>query len=150
MKLNWGKSIFIFILFFLSICTIFIIFSLRQDNDLVTENYYNEGASYTTRLEVINRSQVYFDSINIMQREDHISFNLAETLKPHISELDLWFYRPSGKSSDFKTKLKATGDSLIMDKSGLKKGRYILKIKWVMNSLEYAVEKDIFINQADL
>lgn len=149
MKLNWGKSIFIFILLFLTLCTIFIVFSLRQDNDLVTDNYYNEGASYTTRLEVINRSQVYFDSINIIQRADFIEFTLSESLKTQISELELWFYRPSGKSRDYKTKLEANADSLILDKTRLSKGRYIIKIKWFMNNLEYTVEKDIFINQID-
>ena len=147
MKLNWGNYIFIFILFFLTLCTIFIIFSLKQDNDLVTENYYNEGADYSTRLEVVKRSQEYHDSIKVIQREDHIAIYPTPAIKTDAVDLDFWFYRPSGKKSDYRINLEKISDSLLIDKSSLQAGRYILKIGWELNKLEYSIEKDMFIEK---
>ncbi len=38
MKLNWGQSIFVFFVIFVSLGVVFIIFSLRQNNDLVEDD----------------------------------------------------------------------------------------------------------------
>jgi len=146
MKLNWGKSIFLFILLFLTLCTVVIIFSLRQNHDLVTDNYYDEGAAYTTKLEEIQRSEVYIDSISLMQHSDRIVVFFSEGLKTDNEEIQLWFYRPSGKNSDHKAKYSIMSDSVTVKREDLIRGRYILKISWIKDSLAYTIEKDIFIN----
>ena len=146
MKLNWGKSILIFILLFLSLCTVVIIFSLRQNNDLVSDDYYNEGADYNTKLAVINRSIIYLDSIQLMQHSDRIVIRLADVISTDDNKLALWFYRPSGKNSDLKSEFTLAGDSVIVDRDKLLRGRYILKISWLDEELDYTIEKDIFIN----
>lgn len=146
MKLNWGKSILIFILLFLSLCTVAIIFSLRQNNDLVSDDYYNEGADYNTKLAVINRSKIYLDSIQLMQHSDRIVIRLADGISTDDNKLALWFYRPSGKNNDLKSEFPLAGDSVIVDREKLLRGRYILKISWLDEGLDYTIEKDIFIN----
>ncbi len=146
MKLNWGNSIFLFILLFLTLCTIAIVFSLRQNQDLVTENYYNEGADYTTKLTVIKRSEIYFDSIQLMQRSDIIVIRLSEGLRTDDANMNLWFYRPSGKNSDLKAQYPIISDSVTVQRENLIRGRYILKISWINEGLDYTIEKDIFVN----
>ena len=125
MKLNWGNSILIFIIAFLAVCTAFIIFSIRQNNDLVSDNYYREGADYSTRLEVVSRSQAYYDSIRVIQREDYIALYLAKSIIRNSDKFDIWFYRPSGKKSDLREEVRVDADSLIINKSALTRGRYL-------------------------
>ena len=148
MKLNWGNYIFIFIILFLTLCTVFIIFSLRQDNDLVTDSYYEEGAEYSTRMEIVKRSQPYYDSIKILQRHSYITIYPSVSLSDKAKELDIWFYRPSGQKSDYRLKVDIKTDSVTLDKSKLERGRYILKIGWNMDKSDYSVEKDIFIDKS--
>jgi hypothetical protein len=147
MKLNWGNSILIFIIVFLSICTVFIIFSLRQNNDLVSDNYYREGADYSSRLEVVTRSQPYYDSILVLQRTEYIALYPAASILSGSNKFDIWFYRPSGKESDLKAEISIESDSLVISKSALTRGRYLLKIGWLMDDLEFAIEKDLFIDK---
>lgn len=145
MKLNWGNYIFIFILFFLTLCTIFIIFSLRQDIDLVTDNYYSEGADYTHEMEISERSDIYYDSISLSQHDGFVLLNLASSLRNSVSTLKLWFYRPSDKDKDYRVELAIKDDSLAVSTGELALGRYILYITWDKDEKEYLVKKDIFI-----
>ena len=145
MKLNWGNYIFIFILFFLTLCTIFIVFSLRQDIDLVTDNYYEEGAEYSSQMEVQKRSENFMDSIIIGQYPDAITFSIAGSLKVSTNSLNIWFYRPSDKEADFRSDLAIIDDSPSISKKYLTKGRYIVHVSWEMDSEKYMIKKDIFI-----
>ena len=146
MKLNWGNYIFIFILFFLTLCTIFIIFSLRQDIDLVTDAYYEEGADYTSKMQIAERSAVYFDSITIIQDKTKLEVQLSKSLALDIQKINFWFYRPSDKDSDYKTELMITDEPLLVSKDHLIKGRYIMHISWDSGEAEFIIKKNIFIN----
>ena len=144
MKLNWGSYIFILILIFLTLCTVFIIFSLRQDIDLVTEEYYEEGADFTSEMEITERSKDYIDSIIISQEEGYLEFNIPCSLSD-IKTFDLWFYRPSDKDEDLRTTLEINDAPVLVSTDNLIKGRYILHISWELDSLDFHIEKNIFI-----
>jgi hypothetical protein len=146
MKLHWGNYIFIFILFFLTLCTVFIIFSLRQDIDLVTDAYYEEGADYTSEMQIAERSAVYFDSITIIQDKTRLEVQLSKSLSLDIQKINVWFYRPSDKDSDFETELIITDEPLFVSKDHLIKGRYIMHISWDSGEEEFIIKKNIFIN----
>ena len=50
MKLNWGNSIFLFLIIFVALGIAFIVFSFSKSNDLVTADYYQQGADYTHQI----------------------------------------------------------------------------------------------------
>lgn len=146
MKLNWGNYITIFIGLFLTLCTIFIIFSLRQNRDLVTDNYYEDGADFTRQMEINKRSAVYSDSITVTIGETLVVIELPGTISKSTKTIKCNFYRPSDKGYDYIKEFENPGNSLTIERSNLKKGRYILKLTWEMGAEDFLVEKNIFIN----
>jgi hypothetical protein len=145
MKLNWGNYIFIFILLFLTLCTVFIIFAVRQNNDLVNDNYYELGAGYSEQIEINNRSEYYSDSIEIRMDSDNIIIGLASAISANTTSVSTYFYRPSGKEDDYRGEFMINGDSVVIEKKRLARGRYILNINWTINGESYLVKKELFL-----
>lgn len=146
MKLNWGNYIFIFILLFLALCTIFIIFAVSQNNDLVHDNYYELGAGYSDQMRITERSAAYSDSMDFKIKDDHILLRLPPSVHQYTDSVRTYFYRPSGKKDDYSGEFRISGDSVIVEKDILARGRYILNIIWTIEGERYLVKKDIFID----
>jgi hypothetical protein len=144
-KFNWGHGILIFMTVFVLLSIIFIIFSLNQSEDLVSDNYYDLGADYSKQIEINKRSENYRDSITINQNNLSIDIKLCQSLINLEDTLFVYFYRPSDKKSDVKYKIPMT-ENISFPSTNLKSGRYMIKMKW--NHLEniYNIEKEITIN----
>jgi hypothetical protein len=145
MKLNWGQSIVLFFAIFLSLAIGFIIFSLMQNNDLVTENYYEKGADYTHQMEINGRSAVYNDSIQLVNQNGQLVARFSNSINQMTDTIHIFFFRPSDKRFDFEFASLLNSDSLAIDKSKLAKGRYKVKFQWFQSRINYQVEKEFFI-----
>ena len=64
MKFNWGTGILIFLILFLMAAAVFIGFAMRQDVNLVHEDYYEKGVDYERQMNAEARSVVYRDSVS--------------------------------------------------------------------------------------
>lgn len=144
MKLDWGNSLVLFFILFLSLAAVFIVFSLRQNNDLVTEDYYERGADYTTEININNRSAVYADSIFFNEDASGYKITVASTLAKRVSTFDVFFFRPSDKSMDVKLKLDAS-TILSIEQKHLSRGRYKMHLSWEMEGEIYRITKDLMI-----
>jgi hypothetical protein len=144
MKLNWGQSIFVFFVIFISLAILFIVFSLRQQNDLAVEDYYEQGANYSHQMEINNRSSVYNDSIQLKVENDMLTARFSQSADAMIDTLYIEFYRPSDKRLDYGFPVILNTDSVVIDKSLLVKGRYTVKFQWNYNQNRYLVEKEYF------
>ena len=102
MKLNWGQSIFLFFVIFISLAAAFIIFSLRQNNDLVTDDYYEKGADYTHQMEINSRSVVYQDSIKLSDQNYLLIARFSKSIDMMTDTMRIYFFRPSDRKSDFE------------------------------------------------
>jgi len=145
MKFNWGHGILSFLIGFLALCAAFIVFSVSQSHDLVTDDYYNQGANYSGQILINQRSEPYQDSINISKYENFISIDLPESILSMTDSMELFFYRPSDKSKDIKTTLKNLTESFQFKLEGLSYGRYKVRFTWTGNNEEYLVSKTLDI-----
>lgn len=146
MKLHWGNAIVIFFTLFISLGIFFIIFSLRQHNDLVDDNYYEKGAAYTLKIEIDKRSALFTDSITIKNKGQEFILNFSTSITTNTDIIKVHFYRPSNKKFDFKTSIDPTTSDFTILKSNLKKGRYIVKFTWQMSGSEYEIDKILFVD----
>ena len=145
MKLNWGQGIFLFFVVFVSLGIFFIIFSLRQNNDLVTNDYYEKGADYTHQMEINSRSIVYNDSINLVNQNDLLIARFSKSIDLMTDTMNIYFFRPSDKKFDHEFRNVLKSDSIQIVKSGLQKGRYKVKFQWTNNLDVLMVEKEFFV-----
>ena len=145
MKLSWGTGIAIFIIIFLVLCGIFIVFSFRQNNDLVTTDYYEQGAGYSKQIEINKRSAIYNDSIQFIITDSLVETSVCKSIQQATDSIELYFFRPSDKQNDVLIELPVN-PIMILPKARLVRGRYIVKLSWKQNNEKYLVEKEIFIH----
>lgn len=146
MKLHWGNAIFIFFVFFIGLSITFIVFSLRQDVELVEDDYYEQGANYSIQMQVQQRSAAFADSIIVENNAQSILIKLPGTIYSNTDTLKVHFYNPSSKSKDYKLLLLNLSDSVFIKKTNITSGRYTIKINWKLTQEDYLIEKTIDIN----
>lgn len=144
MKFTWGHGIIVFFIIFLIWIIGFVIFSFGENNDLVTKDYYKQGANYSTHMAIDSRSRPYKDSIFIKNISDMVSIEFSPSLLANASDKEIYFYRPSNKKDDL---ILATPNNQISTvyKNQLKTGRYKVSFSWIMNGEKYKVIKDFTV-----
>lgn len=145
MKFNWGTGILVFLILFLSAAAVFIFFAMRQDVNLVHEDYYDQGVDYSAQMEVDARSAAYNDSIRTYIEDGSFVVAFEKSLAFNIDSGVVLMFRPSNSSLDVSMPFGPTGSSLKIPRSSLVAGRYILKLSWYLNGLEYEVDKTVDI-----
>ena len=143
MKINWGTAIVLFFAMFISLMVTFVVFSLKQNTDLVADDYYQQGADYTSRMEINKRSLAYTDSISIESTNDHIEVNLKGSLASTVDSMHVYFFRPSDKRHDYSIDLAPNKGNLQIDQKKLLHGRYQVRLSWKMDQQQYLVTKDL-------
>lgn len=145
MKLNWGHGIVIFFGVFISLAVIFIIFSLKQNNDLVEKDYYRKGADYTAQMIINQRSEVYKDSVDLLVSDNYMLVELASTIVEGADSLNLFFFRPSDERLDNQFKTSLVNETIEIALSNFIHGRYIVQLGWNLDGEEYMLKRDVFI-----
>ena len=145
MKIHWGTGILVFLILFLSASAVFIFFAMRQDVDLVHDDYYEKGADYSAQMDVNARSTEYVDSFKTYLEDGMFVVDFQNSLALSIDSGSLLIFRPSSHSLDVSMPFGKTENPLKIPRSNLITGRYILKLSWFAEGLKYEVDKTIYI-----
>ncbi len=145
MKLNWGHGILIFFVVFFVWIISFVIFSLGENNDLVTKDYYRQGAEYSLKMETDKRSAVYKDSVSIKNGPLGVQVQLATSVATKGSEKKIYFYRPSDKKDDVTLIVPSGQEVVFIAANKLIKGRYNVFISWEIDAQKFIVSKDFVV-----
>jgi len=145
MKFNWGTGILVFLILFLSASAVFIFFAMRQDVNLVHEDYYEQGVDYSAQMEVEARSAIYKDSLKTYMEDETFVVGFKKSLASRIDSGSVLLFRPSSSSLDVSIPFGQTDSTLIIPMSNLVTGRYILKLSWYSKGLKYKVDETIYI-----
>jgi len=145
MKINWGTGILIFLILFLSASAVFIVFAMKQDVNLVHKDYYEQGADYTEQMKVNARSVEFNEAVHTQIEIESLVVDFDTTFTLSIDSGNVLLFRPSNSSLDYSMPLQLSGNSVMIPKSNLVPGRYILKLNWYSGGLKYEVVKTVFI-----
>jgi len=143
MKFTWGTGIAIFLILFLAASAVFIVFAMRQDVNLVEEDYYEKGVDYTEQMNMDSRSVPYKDSVKIDLDRDFLNIEFAESLVADIDSGGVLLYRPSSSSLDVKMPFVYSENPVKVPASQLITGRYILQLHWYSGGLKYEIDRAI-------
>lgn len=145
MKFNWGHGILIFFVIFFVWIISFVVFSLGENNDLVTKDYYRQGAEYSLKMEIDKRSAVFKDSISIQNESNGVQVVFAGSLVEDGAEKQIYFYRASDKKYDVTLLVPRGQDRIFIDSDKLIKGRYNVSVSWAVDAEKYMVSKDFIV-----
>jgi len=147
MKLHWGHYIIISFILFAAIIFTMAAISMREDVNLVAEDYYRQEIAYQEQIDKISNFKKLVDKptfkLNTVTRVLEVSFpnNADKLIKGEIQ-----LFRPSKSENDklFSLKLEANGTQFISMK-GMKKGLWKAKISFQIDGVLYYHEKNVIL-----
>ena len=145
MKFNWGTGILIFLILFLMAAGFFIVFAMRQEVNLVHDDYYEKGVDYGAQMKAEARSAALADSIQTYFENQSLVIDLSYLNTIKVDSGQVLLYRPSSRSLDLKMPLDYSSGFISIPGDELVRGRYILKLNWYSEGLKYEVDKAVQI-----
>ena len=146
MKINWGKGLVIFFIIFFVWVIFFVLFALRQNVDLVSDDYYQKGAKYTDQIKINQRSAVYQDSLQISTSGNKVQIVLSKGMASAGDSVQVYFFRSSDKTKDLRIKFVKTDSPFLIDKTKLIHGRYQVFVTWGSRTEKYSITKVLDID----
>lgn len=146
MKINWGVSIgIVYVLFALSMI-LFVIKASRQNNDLVTENYYDDAVHYQDKIDAKNNSERFNSDFKAVysESENRVLITMSNSTGKLSGKLK--FYKPDNAQKDFEVDLMtdaAGRQHVSADK--MSKGLWHVKASWQIDETRYYSESNLFI-----
>jgi hypothetical protein len=132
--MNWGKSIVITLLVFMTFIATLVIILSRQQVDLVSEDYYKQEINFQEELEQQQNLNPHLNQLDIRTDETFLIIKLPAAIQ--IASADIELIRPDNNSEDQSFKFSKTSLCLI-PKKDLKSGKYQLIIKFSDQSKSY-------------
>lgn len=143
MKISWGVKItFLYSAFALLIIAL-VIGSMRQDFDLVADDYYQQEIAYQNVLDAGKNQAALSQGIDIHANEKEVIFELPQEFQSTQINGSIHFYSPIHQDWDKVVKVENASGSLTVPRSELQNTNYKIKISWEANGTPYYQESDI-------
>jgi len=146
-KINWGTGIVIALIVMISGMIFLVSIAVRQDYDLVDNDYYQKSVNYQQHIEKVKNNEALPEIIKFDQSADtlKITFPKVGNFQEYTGEIH--FYSPVTEKRDLTLKVKPdSGFSQTINLKNLEKGRYQVKIDWMVGKVSYYQEEEIAVN----
>ncbi len=146
MKLNWGTSIVIAFVAFISFILFFVVrmsIDDKANHDLVTKDYYRAELNY--QKEINAEKNAIEDGVKLLIEKKAegllVSFPKKVDMKKVKGQVSL--YRPSNKHLDFDLPLSLSNSHLLIPDKRMLDGRWDIKIFWNYDNEAYLHKESI-------
>ncbi len=132
MKLNWGTSIVIAFVAFISFILFFVVrmnTDYRADHDLVTEDYYKATLEYQEEINAEQNANTNAQ-LKVEKTSEGVVLTFPENLEPKTIKGTVSLYRPSNKNLDFDVSISLSKPYLLIPDNRLLDGRWDIKVAW--------------------
>jgi len=142
--MNWGTRIVITFIVFVGIIATLVTISMKQDVNLVADDYYVKELAYQDQI-------VSENNINELSVKPKVTLDRSKGLITlHIDGEDLdgevLFFRPSKASMDKKYKLQTNAEGLQVFKiNDFDKGLWKVKVNWTSEDKPYYLEQSVVL-----
>jgi hypothetical protein len=133
MKINWGTSIIIAFVLFMSFI-LFFVFKVQSDtkydNDLVVEEYYKHDIHFSDEMVRVQNAENLVQKPTVLETNEGIEIVFPEVFSPDKIKGIVSLYRPSNKRLDFEIPISMSNPTLLIPKLKLVGGRWDINIEW--------------------
>lgn len=147
-KFNWGTGIVIALIVMVSGMIVLVSIAVRQDYDLVDNDYYQKSINYQQHIEKVRNNEALAEKIQLNQSADTLKITFPNLGNVEEYSGEIHFYSPVAEKRDLTLKVKPdSGFSQIINLKSLEKGRYQVKIDWSVGKVSYYQEEEITVRQ---
>lgn len=147
-KINWGTSILIAFILFISFILFFIVriqSNAKYDNELVVEEYYKHDAHYSEELAKIENAENLKAKPLITNTDDGITITFPKEFIPKEIKGKVSLYRPSAKVLDFEQPLRLSNSTMRIPKADFAGGNWGVTLSWSYLGKNYISKEKIYI-----
>ncbi|MEZ4886139.1 MAG: FixH family protein [Chitinophagales bacterium] len=145
--MSWGYKITFLYIGFVAMILTMVVMSLRQDIQMVTDDYYEKEQDYTVQVQNSFNSESLSTRLQINYQANDKSLQLQFPQDFAGIEGEVEFYRPSNANKDFQVKIAVDSSNLqLVNTSDLIVGLWKVKVKWKANGKSFFDEKQVVIN----
>lgn len=140
MKFNWGTGIVIGIGTFMVFILQYVVrvqLDDRYDNELVTEDYYQQEIEVDGKYDREKNSQVLVDPIKIEAEGKDISITFPKEFDYKKITGTIFLYRPSSQKLDFELPISLSSLHLLIPNAELVDGRWDITVEWYYEGIPY-------------
>jgi hypothetical protein len=145
MKINWGYKIIGVYLIFVAGIVYLVIRASSQNNDLVTENYYEEELKYQQVIDASGRTALLKNKMSVIKKNDQLIILFPSDFIDKKISGELLLYYPADEKKDFGNAFETDSLKWVQVIPPTATGQYILKIKWMADEKSYYHEESIFL-----
>jgi hypothetical protein len=149
MKINWGTSIVIAFVAFMSFILYFIVnvqSNSKYDNELVVDEYYKLDAHFSDEFTKLQNTEELEEKPLITSTTEGVNILFPNAFVPEKINGKVSLYRPSAKKMDFERNIQLSGSTLLIPKSDLAGGNWDMTISWSYEGKSYIMKEKLYIN----
>ena len=146
MKLNWGTSILLVIIGFMSFILFFVITmstDKKYGHDLVVDDYYKKELSFQKEVNEEARAKTIAEQITFLKTDSVLEIRFPAHLHLNNTKGMVYLYRPSNKKLDFEKPLRFINNAVKIPNKLLIPGRWDITLSWSDKDLDYLIKKSI-------
>ncbi len=146
MKINWGTSIVLVFIGFISFILYFVVkmnSNKNLEHDLVTKEYYKEELAFQNEIDAENNSKSLKQDITLDKNEEGLVITFPNDKDYQKISGTVSLYRPSNKRLDFEIPIMLSNSTLIIRDDVLLEGRWNISIHWQYDITKYLFKKSI-------
>jgi len=143
---NWGIAIAVFLTAFTLILMTKVIFSISNDFDLVTEDYYEDEIKYQEIIDKMSNSKALQEPLEIIRGKNKLIIQFPTNLNTKDIRGIIKFYRSSNAKLDRDIKIVPDVEfKQTIDLTKFEKGMWRLLIDWSAGGVLYYNEDDLYL-----
>ena len=141
MKRNpWPYAIALYFVLFISAMTVWIVFAVRNDHQLVRKDYYEQELKYQNELDSFERAAGANIQIAYQPETRLLTFTF-----PQEATGTIHFYRPSNVRSDRQMPLALRNGVQTIDVKAFDAGLWQVRLHWSANGAEFRHDRKIVL-----
>jgi hypothetical protein len=146
MIISWGWKIVILYCSFVAMMLFLVVLSVRENIDLVVDNYYEQDLKYETQIQKMKNAKQLQQDITLQyavsDKQVVLHYpKLEETLQGNIT-----LFRPSDRKLDFQVPINVdSANSQVISAADMKTGLWRVKIEWAQGKTPYYTEHTVFV-----
>lgn len=143
LKLGWGTRIAFLYGGFVAIIATLVVGSMRQDFDLVADDYYQQEIAYQDVIDAGKNQSTLSQPASIHANESTVTIDFPAEFADQLITGNVHFYSPVEDAWDKEFAMNNIQSSMAIPRSNLQKTRYKIKLSWEANGKKYYQESDI-------
>lgn len=140
MKFNWGTGIVIAIVLFMTFILQYVIkvqTNPDYDNELVTENYYQEEIQVDGEYNRELNSTTIKNAVQFIPSSDGLHIKFSDEMDYNDITGTIFLYRPSNQKLDFEIPISLSSSNLLIPNKDLVDGRWNITVDWEYKNKGY-------------